>query len=199
MTPRRAYRNPARPRRLGWLGWAGIGAVALLLVVIVWLLRTPVPSSFSPASEVEREELAPLGAYELFFGDARAVGLQREVRYLPRTGELEEDARAAIAALIDGSLAGGISPWPAAATLEDLFVSTGGIVYVNFDGGLRAAAPAGDYIEWLLAASLTRTLCANFPEIQGVRILLDGESSGRLIRRLPLEGTLTAPMFMEAP
>ena len=196
--PRRGSRN-GRDRRLGWLGWLGIGVIALLLVVIVWLLRTPVPSSFAPDTEVKREELPPLGAYELFFGDARAVGLQREVRYLPRRNELEDDARTAIAALIAGPLDGGISPWPAATTLEDLFVSTGGIVYVNFDGGLRAAAPAGDYIEWLLAASLTRTLCANLPELQGVRILIDGESSGWLIRMLPLDGTLTAPMFMEAP
>jgi len=188
-----------RERRLGWLGWLGIGVIALVLVVIVWLLRTPVPSSFAPEPEEKREELAPLGAYELFFGDTRAVGLQREVRYLPRRHDLEEDARTAIAALIEGSLEGGISPWPTTATLEDLFVSTMGTLYVNFDGGLRAAAPAGDYIEWLLAASLTRTLCTNFPEIRGVRLLIDGESGGWLIRRLPLDATLTAPMFMEGP
>jgi hypothetical protein len=199
VTPPRRRRRNGPDRRLGWVGWLGIGVIALLLVVIVWLLRTPVPSSFAPEPGVAREELAPLGAFELFFGDAGAVGLQREVRYLPRRNELEDDTRTAIAALIEGSLDGGISPWPAATALEDLFVSTGGIVYVNFDGQLRAAAPAGDYIEWLLAASLTRTLCANFPELQGVRILIDGESSGRLIRMLPLDGTLTAPMFMEAP
>jgi hypothetical protein len=161
-----------RDRRLGWLGWLGIGVIALLLVTMVWLLRTPVPASFAPEPEVKREELPPLGAFELFFGDARAVGLQREVRYLARRNDLEDEARTAIAALIAGSLDGGISPWPPGTTLEDLFVSTGGILYVNFDGGLRAAA-AGDYIEWLLAASLTRTLCANFPELQGVRILID--------------------------
>jgi hypothetical protein len=199
MTPPPRVRRNGRDRRLGWGGWLGIGIIALVLVVIVWLLRTPVPSSFAPEPEAKREELAPLGAYELFFGDARAEGLQREVRYLARRNELEDDARTAIEALIAGSLDGGISPWPAATALEDLFVSTGGVVYVNFDGGVRAAAPAGDYIEWLLAASLTRTLCANFPELRGVRILIDGESSGRLIRRMPLDGTLTAPMFMEAP
>lgn len=199
MTGARRPGGRGRERRLGWLGWLGIGVIALVLVVIVWLLRTPVPSSFAPEPEEKREELAPLGAYELFFGDTRAVGLQREVRYLPRRHDLEEDARTAIAALIEGSLEGGISPWPTTATLEDLFVSTMGTLYVNFDGGLRAAAPAGDYIEWLLAASLTRTLCTNFPEIRGVRLLIDGESGGWLIRRLPLDATLTAPMFMEGP
>jgi hypothetical protein len=194
-----ARRRGGRPRRLGWVGWLAVAGIALLLAATVWLLRTRVPSSFAPESGVPSEELAPLGSYELFFGDPRATGLRREVRYLARSGDLEEDARVAIEALIAGSLEGGISPWPRESTLEDLFVSTSGIAYVNFNRAVRESSPAGDYIEWLLAASLTRTLGANFPALAGVRILIDGESTGNLIHTIPLDWTLTAPMFMEAP
>jgi hypothetical protein len=197
----RAVRLRARQRRGSrrGLGWLIVVAIAILLAGTVWLLRTRVPESFAPSPGVTGEELAPLGAYELFFGDGQAAGVRREIRYLPRTGELEDDARAVIEALVEGSLQGGLSPWPRETTLEDLFVSTSGIAYVNFNGSLRQYAPPGDFIEWLLAASLTRSLCANFPALRGVRVLIDGQSTGMLIRILPLEWTLAPSMFVEAP
>jgi hypothetical protein len=186
-----------RRRRYGWLG---IVPVVLLVAAAFWLLRSRLPTGFGPRPEEQpaAAEQAPIAAYELYFGAPDASGLQREIRYLPRTGALEEDARAVIGALVEGSLAGGISPWPRETALEDIFVSTAGIAYVDFNGSLREYAPAGDYIEWLLAASLTRALCANFPALRGVRILIDSASTGPLLRTIPLEWTLTAPMFTEA-
>jgi hypothetical protein len=194
----RARRRGEKGRRRRY-GWLGLAAVAILLGVAFWLLRSRLPAGFGPhPEEPAAAEQAPIAAYELYFGAPDASGLQREIRYLPRTGALEEDARAVIGALVEGSLAGGISPWPRETTLEDLFVSTSGIAYVDFNGSLREYAPQGDYIEWLLAASLTRALCANFPALRGVRILIDTESTGPLLRTIPLEWTLTAPMFTEA-
>ena len=62
-------------------------------------------------------------------------------------------------------------------------------------GSLRYLARESDWAEWCLAAALTRTLCENHPELQGVRLMVDGDSRGALVRLIPLEWTLTPAMF----
>ena len=109
-----------QPRR-AWLGWGIVAAVGVLLLLVIWLLRGGVQESLVPDSAtVVEQTLPPLGAFALYFGDAEVAGLQREVRYLPRSGVLEVDAQRVIEALFEGSLAGGHSPWPREATIQDL-------------------------------------------------------------------------------
>jgi hypothetical protein len=183
-----------RRRRFDWL-W-GLIAGVILLALAVWLLRTVVPESFPPAEpgSVELERVAH-GAFPLYFAAEDGSGLVEEVRLLPRRGETMADARTLLEALIAGPVADGLSPWPAEATVRDVFVSSAGIAYVNFGGALRWLLPRGDFLEWALVASVTRSLCANFPEIRGVRILIDGQSSGRVARVMPLEWTYRPAMF----
>jgi len=153
----------------------------------------------SSEAVVEEHWLAAQRAAELYFGAPAMTGLQREFRFLPLAGRMEADARVVIAALAEGSLCGGVSPWPRRTAVNDVFVTREGIVFVDFDAGLREKVAPGDAVEWLLAASLTRTLCANFPALHGVRILVGGESAGPLLHQIPLDWTLTSAMFEERP
>jgi len=196
------FERESAPRRRGpkraWVGWTLAGLVAGLLGMTVWVLRTRVPEDFSRAGPaIEEHLLAPQRAAELYFGNPDLTGLQREVRFLPVGGGLEAEVRTVVEALVDGSLRGGVSPWPANAAVRDIFVGGDGVLFIDFDPALRTGAAPGDAIEWLLAASLTRTLCANFPALHGVRILVGGESSGPLIRQIPLAGTFVPAMFEE--
>ncbi len=184
-----------RRRRRGWLV---VVVVAILLLIAIWWLRTRIPQDFGPPQvAVQSAELPAIGAFELYFGDPALAGLRREVRFLSVTGNLEDDARAVIEALLRGSQRGGVSPWSAGTVLQDLFISAAGEAFVFFDDAVRRRAAAGDFIEWLRVASLTRTLCGNFPEVRGVRILVEGESSGPFMRTMPLEWTYTPDMFRE--
>lgn len=191
---RRARRSPSSRRLWG----AVLLAALLLLLVTLWLLRTRVPTEFvaAPAEQLAGG-IGPLGAYDLYFGTPDAAGLQRETRYLMRSGEPEEDAGTIIRALVDGPLRAGLSPWPAATVVRQIFLADDGTLYVNFGSALRWQCPRGDFMEWLLAGSLTRSLCANIPEVAGVRVMIDGESSGALIETVPLEWTLRPGMFAE--
>ncbi|MFH1143394.1 MAG: GerMN domain-containing protein [Candidatus Eisenbacteria bacterium] len=180
--------------------WAAVLIVlsAMALLAVIWVLRTQVPKDFPSApSGMQGHTLPPQRACELYFGDAGLTGLEHEVRFFPITGVVETEARAVIAALIGGSLQGHLSPWPPETIIRDVFLTSAGVLYVNFDASLRWLSPAGDGIEWLLVASLTRTLCANFPALRAVRIQIDGESAGVLIRQIPLEWTFTPEMFEE--
>ncbi len=181
-------------KRRGWflilVGMAG------LLLLALWLLRTLVPESFAPSKPVSVDVgQVPLGALRVYFASPTGDDLVEETRLLPCTGALETDARKAIDALLAGPICEGASPWPADVTVLDFFISSSGIVYVNFGGSLKWLLPEGDYLEWSIMASLTRTLCTAFPEIKGVRVLIDGESSGLLRRVMPLDWTYRPAMF----
>lgn len=189
-----AWRGGKTRKRLAWL-FALAGGAGLLLLAL-WLLRTFVPESFPPvATKDVREERTLLGAFSLFFVSPERDGLVEEVRLLPRAGTFEADARTVIEALLAGPDCNAITPWPPETTIQEIFISGSGIIYVNFGGALRWLLPEGDFMEWSVMASLTRALCANFPEIRGVRVLVDGESSGFLNRVMPLDWTYQPAMF----
>jgi hypothetical protein len=188
------WRRVARRRR--W--WLAVAAVTALLIVALWFLRTRVPESFpSSLRDLSAERLPPLRAYRLYFGNQSGRGLQSQIRYLEHRLDLEEEIREVTLALLEGARRGGVSPWPSQTTIQDLFLSASGVVYLNLGGSLRWFAPRGDYVEWLLAATLTRTICENFPRVRGVRIQLDGRSSGPLIHSLPLDWMFTETMFSD--
>lgn len=192
-----AHRRQRRLRkRLGWffvfLGGAGV------LLVAVWLLRGVLPESFPTVSRpMDAREQRPLGAYALYYSAQDGSGLIPEVRYLPQIGDLAGDVRAVIVALLEGPLERGSALWPEEVVVHEIFVSTSGIAYVNFSGSLRWLLPAGDYAEWAIIGSLTRTLCDNFPLVRGVRILVDGEATGALGSVMPLDRTYRPAMFAQ--
>jgi hypothetical protein len=170
--------------------------VAILLVGALWLLRGRVSDEFAETVPAADGGMADsLRACVLYFGGADAHRLVTESRLLPWSGEIERDARRLIAELGSGASRSGVSPWPAETTVLDLFVSESGVLYVNFGSALRWRCPRGDWMEWLVAATLTRTLCENLPEVSGVRILIDGESTGTLVRTVPLDEVLRPAMF----
>jgi spore germination protein GerM len=124
--------------------------------------------------------------------------LVTETQLLPGLPAAEERMRGVITALIEGPATGLLNPWPREAALLDLFLAEDGVVYVNMSGSVRARLAPGDAMEWMLLASLTCTLCDNFPAVRGVRLLVDGESEGLLRRIMPLEWTYSPAMFTEA-
>jgi len=177
--------------------WVVAAVAVVLLAVAIWLLRTRVPEDFEAGEpEPVGQALAPQTAFEFFYGSPDLTGLRREVRFLPRTGDFRKDAPAVMQALFSGSLEGNLSPWPKQSKVEGLFLTKEGILLVELNKAVRRAR-GGDFGEWVLAASLTRTLCANFPEVSGVRIEVGGQSTGPLLHEMSLEWTYTASMFEE--
>ncbi|MBD3235846.1 MAG: hypothetical protein GF330_04010 [Candidatus Eisenbacteria bacterium] len=185
-----------RPRRLGWRWWAGLLLAGLLLLATLWLLRGRVSTEFAgPERDGYGAATTPLCARRLYYGREAGTGLLCETRYLPCSGILGEDARVLIEALGEPSAVGGVAVWPAETVVQDLFLSDAGVLYVNFGSSLRWRAPRGDWAEWLIAATLTRTLCENLSGVAGVRILIDGESTGTLVRTIPLDEVLRPAAF----
>jgi hypothetical protein len=185
----------------GWRGWGWVSVLvagAGLLVLVLWLLRTQVPGSFPPPADGGAgDRRLAVRAGTLTFAAPDGARLAAETQFLPDLPTVEERMRGVIGALLAGPTTGLINPWPDGAALLDLFLAEDGTAYVNLSGSVRARLAPGDYTEWLLLASLTCTLCDNFPGVRGVRLLVDGESQGLLRRLMPLDWTYVPGMFTE--
>ncbi len=193
-------REPRRPgrRRRTW-AYVVVAGAALLLTAI-WVLRTRVPESFpAPGAPGAGGEADVLAGVSLYYGSSDGRRLVSRTRWLPRGADVEDRMRALIEALPEGAAGPELNPWPRETTVLEVFVAQDGTAYINLGGSLRVFLPAGDIMEWLVIASLTRTLCENVPSVRGVRLLVDGVSSGPLRRTMPLEWTYRPDMFGEEP
>ena len=197
----REQKREIRSRRkrivIRYLVWGGsLLGVAIIVIGTIWLMRTQTPAPFTqPTIDAIGSNEMAVSAFDLYFLDSEGGGLTPEIRYLEATGDFAADAKAVILGLIAGPVRGGFSPWPQEVAVQDIFVSSAGIAYISFGASLKWLLPRGDYMEWGIAATLTKTLCANFSEIRGVRILIDGESGGVLRRSIPLDWVFQPDMF----
>ena len=187
-----------RPRRgiLRRVGWPLAALLALSLAGAVWLLRTRVPESFVAGPEAGGAGIETVRAFRLYFGDPNSPGFIVERRWLPAERGLEESIRSLVESLLKGPRSHCVSPWPEDVQLRRVFVDSSGVAYLDFDGSLRWRLPEGDYSEWLLAGSLTLTLCENLPAVTGVRLMIDGESEGLLRGLVRLDRVLRSRGFL---
>jgi hypothetical protein len=75
------------------------------------------------------------------------------------------------------------------------FADPTGTVWLDFNRALRGSFRPGDGEEWLAIASVVRSLCDNFPEVGGVRFLVEGEALSTLGGYLDLDRPLGAADF----
>ena len=75
---------------------------------------------------------------------------------------------------------------PPDTPLRDLFLDASGVAYVDLGQELVRGLPPGSAAELLAVGSLASTLTRNFPEVRGIRILIDGEEVNTLGGHLDL-------------
>jgi hypothetical protein len=79
-----------------------------------------------------------------------------------------------------------------------VFLDTWGVAYLDFTRDLLGRRPPDDGEEWLVVASIVRTMCDNFSEVRAVRVLIDGEMVVSLGGYMDLEEPLRAEEFVDA-
>lgn len=111
---------------------------------------------------------------ELFFPGANAE-LVRETREIVAGGHLEDDVRRVVEELIAGGETG-LHPIPPATQLRNVFYDGEGEVVLNFSERLRSDHPGGSEAENATLRCLVTTLGVNFPGVDRVTILVEGEA-----------------------
>lgn len=157
-------------------------------------------SARNPEAEAERKINV-----KLFFETEDQSGLLSEDRSVPFTSDLSRQVRVVLEEVIRGSETGLMSPVDRGTRVLAVFVSAGGVAYLDLSGEAGAALKGGSRGELLSVYALVNSVSANFPSIKRVQILLDDHPVPTLAghvdlsRPLPPDMTYLAPLPVSSP
>ncbi|MFZ1946575.1 MAG: GerMN domain-containing protein [bacterium] len=150
------------------LACAVVAVVILAVAVARWSLRKPAGPEQAPEPE-------NLRVVTLYFGSRDGSSLVPEEREIKATGAVLEDLRRVVEALIAGPAGGaGAGLFPADVSVRGVYIN-GKTAYIDFSRQIVDNFAGGSAAEYLLVASIVETVCADFPEVDSVALLVDGE------------------------
>lgn len=167
-----------------------IAAIGAYYFLIPWL-------SSQPLRQVEKKKTVNIPEGEkvkrtlyFYFEDRLAA----EERDLPlKREDLMAQARDVIKELIKGPVTDlRLTPvLPEEIKVRGVFLDSDGICYIDFGREIQERFPGGVWTEVLSLYSIVNTLTTNFPEIKGVKILVEGYGvetlAGHIDIRYPLQ------------
>jgi hypothetical protein len=166
------------------LGLAVLGAIAFGLELA--LRREEIPGFVPP----ERSESGGR-TVELFFPGVSS-GWVRERREILASESREIMIRRLLEQLLQGPSSKASSVFPQATRLVDVFWDGEGELTVIFSEHLRTDHPGGSRAETATIESLLGSVKLNFPEVQRVRILIEGEIVASIAGHVDISGPLDA-------
>jgi germination protein M len=164
----------------------------LILFVVVaaaaayWIIRSRLeaPAPLEEAAEMER-----VRAVTVYFGSADGSSLVPEYRTITSSDNVLDNLRALVEALISGPRDGGVATLPASTRLRGVFIHEKTAV-IDFSRELAEDFSGGTTAEYMLISSLVQTVCANFSQVEAVRILIEGDEIDSLGGHLSIAGPL---------
>ncbi len=124
---------------------------------------------------IETESVLPTTEVVLFFHDPDDEFLIPEKRNIYATPLLSDRAKQVVIELIRGPAPGGAATIPQETTLNELYILENGTACVDLGENFEKDAEGGSASQLSQIYSLVNSLTYNFPEIQNVRILINGE------------------------
>lgn len=166
---------------------ATIAIAIMVIVVLGWYIRERIsgPSHRGDAGKVET-----IREVTLYFGSIDGGSLVAEHRQISSTRNVLENLRRVIEALVGGPEGDGVASLPASARLRGVFIHDR-TAFIDFSQEIVDDFAGGTTAEYVLISSLVQTACGNFPEVDAVRILVEGEEvntiGGHLLMSRPLK------------
>jgi spore germination protein GerM len=130
---------------------------------------------------------------ELFFPGS-AGGMQRETREIVGSDFLETDVRRTVEELITGPEEGS-HPLPPSTRVLSVFYDREGEITVNFSEDLTVDHPGGSDAEIETIRCLVTTIGKNFPGVDRVRVLVEGDVVSTLAGHMDLSRPLSLADF----
>jgi hypothetical protein len=125
-------------------------------------------------------KLAKVRTHLYFLGPNHRF-LKAEERTVVQQDVVVERARGIVYALIEGPEGDEYLPTvPPETRLLALYVTEDGIAYVDFDKAISGKHPGGSLSELFTIFSIVNTLALNIPEIEAVKILIEGREAETL-------------------
>lgn len=132
----------------------------------------------------------------LFFGDD-ANHLAREAREVDTCYDRTQCLRSLLEELFSGPLGDMTAVIPEWTVLNDVRIE-GNLVIIDLDRDFSESLPSGSSAEMIAVYAIVNTICINMPEVQKVKINLDGNQKS-LLRHLDLSDPLEPDYSLELP
>ncbi len=124
--------------------------------------------------------------------------LWMEERRLPRRTAQLAIAEAAVEEFLKGPVGGVMSVIPRDSRLLGLYKDTNQILYVDLSDEFRRNFQGDAYAEFFLLKGLYKSLISNVPEIQDVKVLIEGKEietlGGHLYLQYPLKDIVSSEL-----
>ena len=122
--------------------------------------------------------------------------LKSELRVMLQPADTVDFARAVVEALIKGPQKELLQTLPTGTKLNALYITPDGVCYVDLSETVRKNHPGGCNSELLTIYSVVNSLILNIPEIQRVKILIDGNETLTLAGHIDLQFPIKAHMLI---
>ncbi len=130
----------------------------------------------------------------IYFADSQGHYLVKEVRKVDGKGAPADQARDLVKALISGPNEGGVPTFPPGSALRELSIDHHGTARVDFSTELVRGHPGGSSAEIMTIYSIVNSLVLNFPQIQRVKILIQGKERETLVGHISIKEPLEADL-----
>ena len=169
-------------------------AVCALVVIAAVLLREFLSSGDEFIYGGQRQMTEPTDTMDtitLLFGSTDGQGLAKEIRKVPKKDAQLEQIKQLIEELIRGPNAVLVRTIPEGTKLNSVYLLSDGALVVDFSREIQTLHTGGSTGEILTVYSIVNSLTMNFPQVETVQILIDGDEVETLVGHLDLEQPLT--------
>lgn len=181
-------------------------AVSLAAWVVVHLFFTAdknkpapdVPSAIQDSRSMPRSTsgVEPSSDIYLYFANADNSFLTAEKRYLRPPDNAADFGKLIIQELIEGSRNKLVRTVPEKTVLNAFYISDDGIAFVDFSHEIKEHHPGGSHSEHLTIYSIVNSIVYNIPDINAVKILINGNEASTLAGHIGLDYPIRADMVM---
>ncbi|MBA4369696.1 MAG: hypothetical protein C0403_18885 [Desulfobacterium sp.] len=132
----------------------------------------------------------------LYFSDEKNSYLVSEERILFVSEDPLEIGKTIINDLIQGPRGNLVRTIPGDTTLNAFYLSKDGTAFIDFSDTIREKHPGGSQTELLTVYSIVNSIALNIPQVQRVKILIEGRESQTLAGHIDLTFPLSADMII---
>ncbi len=173
--------------------------IAGIAICVFFSNRPAVSSGMDQVAQntrVTETENSKKPTVHLYFSDKDHSFLKAETRDLFHSEYPADFGKIIVEALIEGPRSGLMRTIPENTTLKAFYVTRDGTAYVDISDTIRDAHPGGVKSELFTIYSMVNSLTLNIPEIDAVKILIDGKEAMTLDGHIDIRFPFKANMLL---
>ena len=168
-----------------------------IFIIFYFMSQKPLaPEKTKGKIETLDPQFSGKSVVHLYFADQENVYLMAEDRILLRPIDPAAFGNIVIKALIKGPQGELMRTIPEGTGLRALYVTPKGTAHVDLSEAIRADYPGGAQSELMTIFSIVNSLILNIPEVDAVKILIEGRESMTLAGHIDLRSSFKANLLL---